>query len=78
MPTSRSVTGRLIDPQTVRLDSPVQDVMPEVEVILRPLATEGRQFDSFDDFLNSLPPGTRTREDIDAQIKEERDSWGER
>lgn len=30
------------------------------------------------DFLNSLPPGTRSKEDIDQQIREERDSWGDR
>lgn len=30
------------------------------------------------DFLNSLPPGTRSKEDIDQQIREERESWGDR
>jgi hypothetical protein len=30
------------------------------------------------DFLNQLPAGTRSKEDIDEQIREERDSWGDR
>ena len=30
------------------------------------------------EFIRSLPRGTRTKEDIDGQIAEERDSWGER
>ena len=27
------------------------------------------------DYLRGLPPGTRTKDDIDQQIREERDSW---
>jgi hypothetical protein len=30
------------------------------------------------EFLRSLPPGTRSKEDIDQQMAEERDSWGDR
>jgi hypothetical protein len=30
------------------------------------------------DFIRKLPPGTRTKEDIDRQLAEERDSWGDR
>jgi hypothetical protein len=28
--------------------------------------------------IRSLPPGSRTKEDIDRQITDERDSWGDR
>ena len=27
------------------------------------------------DYLRTLPPGTRSKDDIDQQIREERDSW---
>jgi len=51
----------------------------EVEVFVRPVARAHAQpeQDIFD-FLRSLPPGTRSKEDIDRQIGDERDSWGDR
>jgi len=27
------------------------------------------------EYIRSLPPGTRTKDDIDRQVREERDSW---
>jgi predicted DNA-binding antitoxin AbrB/MazE fold protein len=27
------------------------------------------------DYVRSLPPGTRSKDDVDQQIREERDSW---
>jgi hypothetical protein len=30
------------------------------------------------DFIATLPPGTRSKEDIDHQLKEERACWGDR
>ncbi|MEO6435933.1 MAG: hypothetical protein ABIP55_09245 [Tepidisphaeraceae bacterium] len=33
--------------------------------------------DTLVDFLRRRGPGTRTREDIDQQIREERDAWGD-
>lgn len=30
------------------------------------------------DFLSRVPPGTRTRQDVDQQIREERDGWDDR
>jgi hypothetical protein len=30
------------------------------------------------DFIASLPPGDRSKEDIDGQVREEREGWGSR
>ena len=75
------VKGRLIGPSEVRLDSPVADVSADVEVILRPAAAARRPAGSSQpiaDFLNGLPPGDRSREDIDKQVNDERNAWGDR
>ena len=66
--------GRHID-----LDEPVDQLEGEVEVVVRPVEHERpRAVESIFDFIRKLPPGTRTKEDIDRQIAEERDSWGDR
>ena len=66
--------GRHID-----LDEPVDQLEGEVEVTVRPVASEStKTVESIFDFIRSLPPGTRTKQDIDRQIAEERDSWGDR
>lgn len=73
------VRGRLSGPRRIDLDEPVDEVTGEVEVIVRPIVREeGEPAQDVFDFLRSLPPGTRSKEDIDRQIAEERDSWGER
>jgi hypothetical protein len=74
-----TVRGRLTDPRRIELDEPLKDVTGEVEVIVRPVepTVEKAAQDIFD-FLRSLPAGTRSKEDIDRQIADERDSWGDR
>lgn len=67
------VKGRLVGPHTVELDEPLPEQASEIEVRARVETAEGRG--TVTDFLRSLPPGTRTKEDIDRQINEERDSW---
>ena len=73
------VRGRFSGPRRIDLDEPVEGVAGEVEVFVRAVQPEPSpgQRDILD-VLRSLPPGTRTKEDIDRQIAEERDSWGER
>ena len=66
------IKGRVIGPQTVELDQPLPEHTSEVEVVARVKTAGGGKLS---DFLRSLPPGTRTKEDIDRQIDEERDSW---
>ena len=58
--------------------SPLQlEEHTEVEVLV--MAPVTRVTDKIEgklsDYLRALPPGTRTKDDIDQQIREERDSW---
>jgi len=39
---------------------------------------QGEPHETLGDFLRRLPAGSRTKDEIDTQLKEERDSWGER
>ncbi|MFQ5668219.1 MAG: hypothetical protein ACE5I7_17550 [Candidatus Binatia bacterium] len=73
------VRGKLADAQHIELDEPVTELEGPVEVVLRrvPAETEGQEEDIFD-FIAKLPPGTRSKEDIDRQIRKERESWGDR
>jgi hypothetical protein len=70
------IKGRLVGPRNVELDEPVLDTAADVEVIVR--TDRHKAGESLSDFLRHLPPGKRSREDIDSQIREERDSWSER
>jgi hypothetical protein len=72
------VRGRLSGPRRIDLDEPVEDVTGEVEVVVRPVEAKHAARRSLADVLRSLPAGTRSKEDIDRQIAEERDSWGDR
>lgn len=67
------IKGRVTSPRTIELDEPLPNEAREVEVHarLRDEVSHGK----LSDYLKSLPPGTRSKEDIDAQINEERDSW---
>jgi len=68
------IKGRLTGPRNVELERAVSQVTPEVEVIIRPLApSAGGQ--AIVEFLKQLPPGLRTRQDIDAQLRAERNAW---
>ena len=66
------IKGRVIGPQTVQVDEPLPAHTSEVEVLAH-VRTAGAG--KLSDFLRSLPPGTRSKEDIDRQVNEERDSW---
>jgi hypothetical protein len=66
------IKGHKTGPNTVELDQPLPNETTEVEVVARVKTAGGGKLS---DFLRSLPPGTRTKEDIDRQINEERDSW---
>jgi hypothetical protein len=69
------VRGHAIDGTTVRLDEPLPPDAKEIEVVVRLRDEPARCGERLGDFLRNLPPGTRTKEDIDRQIAEERDSW---
>jgi len=70
------IKGRLTGPKSVELDVPVSQVTERVEVILHPLAEGvGESAGGVVQFLRSLPRGARSRDDIDRQLREERDNW---
>jgi len=77
MERSIVVRGKLTDAQHIELDEPVTELEGPVDIVLRsvPSATDGQDEDIFD-FIAKLPPGTRSKEDIDRQIRDERESWG--
>lgn len=73
------VRGRLVDALHVELDEAVPLDSLDVEVIVRRPNANGQQpQETVPEFLRRMTPGTRTREDIDRQIAEDRDSWGDR
>ncbi len=66
------IKGRAVGPSTVELDEPLPEEARDIEVVARVSdAAKG----SVSDYLRSLPPGTRSKADIDHQIRKERDSW---
>ena len=66
--------GRHLD-----LDESVDQLEGEVEVVVRAVEpAHAKPAESIFEFIRKLPPGSRTKEDIDRQIAEERDSWGDR
>ncbi len=69
------VKGHLVGPSRVELEEPVDTEAREVEVIVRVLEPAPGPADSLAAFLRSLPPGTRSKADIDQQLRDERDSW---
>lgn len=70
------VTGTLASPRRIDLDEPVTDLVGKVEVVLVPAPEDSpaRGQDVFP-FLASLPPGQRSKEEIDRQISDERAGW---
>jgi hypothetical protein len=72
------VKGRLVGPTSVQLDEPLAGPLTEVEVLIRPAQTASlAQAETLAVFLRSLPEGTRLKEEIDAQLHDERASWEE-
>ena len=73
------VKGRLVGPKTVELDEAVSEASAGVEVVvLLAGKAEPGEDENVLDFLHRLPPGARTKADIDRQIREERGAWGDR
>lgn len=66
------VKGRVTGPKTVELDQALPERTREVQVAAQISDEAGGRVS---DYLRGLPPGSRTREEIDRQIREERDAW---
>lgn len=73
------IRGTLSDPWHIELAEPVTGLCGEVEVVVRSVpASQSQPRQDIFDFIASLSPGTRSKEDIDQQIEEERNTWGNR
>ena len=77
MDRTRIIPGRLVGPTHVELDESV-NTSATIEVVVRESAGDAGTRKSLLDVVRSLPAGNRTREDIDRQIADERDSWNGR
>ena len=68
------IRGRLTGPKSIELEEPISQATERLEVILRAgdqLAANG----SVVDFLRALPPGQRSKADIDRELHGDRDNW---
>jgi hypothetical protein len=73
------VRGRMADSRHIELSEAVPGLTGDVEVVLRQVAPapEAPALDVFE-LIASLSPGTRSKEEIDEQIADERASSGDR
>jgi len=73
------VRGTLSDPLHIELAEPVTELRGEVEIVVRSApASQSQPRQDIFDFIASLSPGTRSKEDIDRQVQEERNAWDDR
>jgi hypothetical protein len=72
MPRTVVIKGRVVGPRTVELEQALPERTREVEVVARVVENNGGKLS---DYVRGLPTGTRSKEDIDQQIREERDTW---
>lgn len=77
MQTAFVVQGRMVGPTTIELDEPVTLVTGQVEIVVRRavVVPSSQERLSFLEVIRNLPPGTRSDEDIAAQVEEEKRSW---
>jgi hypothetical protein len=69
------VKGHVVGDTTVELEEAVPGASSEVEVVLRIPHEQTGRADRLGEVLRSLPPGTRSKDDIDRQIDEDRATW---
>ena len=73
------VRGKLSNPRHIELDEPVTELRGPVEVVVRPVPpAQGPAGPDIFDLIAAQPPGTRSKSDIDHQMREERDAWDDR
>jgi hypothetical protein len=74
-----AVRGKLADARHIELDEPITEIEGPVEVFIRPAPPDQQAIgESIFDVIARLPGGNRSKEDIDRQIREERESWDDR
>ena len=74
MERSAVVRGRLHG-KHIDLDESVDALDGDVEVTVRPLTRAHPTVGGMLALVATFPPGTRTKEDIDRQVSEERAGW---
>ena len=74
-----TVRGKIVDSRRIELDEPLTDLRGDVEVVVKSAeaSSDASSIDVFD-LISRLLPGKRSKSDIDRQIGEEREAWGER
>lgn len=65
------VAGRLIDRTTLKLETPAPEGVRTAEAVLQ-VDDELRRRRLLSEVVRSLPPGQRSREEIDRQIDDDR------
>jgi len=76
--TATIIRAKRITATQVELSEPLPDDAGEIEVIFRPAANAALQHNDdlpLLEWLQTLPPGTRSKQDIDAQIGQLRGEW---
>lgn len=78
--STTTVTGRLLDERHVELDEPVGRAGDPVQVTVRLVSQTGpAAAAAMRAYFDSLPAeGSRTIEQINRDLREERDGWGDR
>jgi len=76
MTRTMTLPGRVVGSKTIEVDEPIPYGTIGVEVVVH-LDEQPSALGTVAEYVRALPPGTRTKEDIDRQIREERDSWPE-
>lgn len=75
------IRGRQVSPTQIELAEPLPDGVTSIDVIAHRAAAltvdESISKDPLMDFIRSLPPGSRTKADIDARVREERQTRDE-
>jgi len=75
-PSVIRVRGRLTDDRHVELDEPVPQGAGAAADVVVEIATPADAAQALIDYIDSLPPGTRSDEQIDADLDAQRDGWG--
>lgn len=70
------VAGWMADSKHIELEEPLTGVVGKVEIVVRSTGETQPVASDILDLVSALPAGTRTKEDIDRQMQEERSSWG--
>ena len=67
-----TVAGRMVGPKHIELEEPLAGAVGKVEILVRITGDTQPVAGDILDLISALPAGTRTKEDIDRQMREER------